>query len=161
MSELAAIQDLEAGATYPGHLLDGCDTALVMFAAGFLGKQDAYWIADAGLKATCVDVDAAKLQQMQTMYPDAWHFVIQDAYDYAEHDAGRWTWDIVSLDPWTQDFDRCAAQIGTWCYLANRAVILGTGAATRVTPPKGWNITEIRKRSDYMGGVYWTCLEPY
>jgi len=160
VTELAEIRDLDAGSVYPGHRLQGCETALVMFAAGFLGKQDAYWIADAGLKATCVDADAAKVQEMQGMYPDDWDFVIGDVYDFAERHAGRWTWDVVSLDPWTQDFDRCAAQLATFCWLANRLVVIGTGVGTTLRVPLGWAVTEVVKRSDYRGGVYWTCLEP-
>lgn len=161
MTVLADIRDLEAGAAYPGQLLEGCKTALVLFAAGFLGKQDAYWIAEAGLRALCVDSDGHKLEDMREMYPGDWAFDRGDVFDIAR-DAKKvgFQFDVVSLDPWTHDFQRCADSLDLWCSLARRAVILGTGHSTVVTVPEGWRITEVRKRSDYDGGVYWTCLEP-
>ena len=153
------IRDLEAGAAYPGYLLEGCETALVLFAAGFLGKQDALWIAEAGLGAVCVDEDETKMLDMAKLYPRDWMFVVADVYGFA-HKALHSQWDIVSLDPWTRDFQKTADHIQLWCDLARRGVILGTGWNTKVEPPDGWKLTDVRKRSDYDGGVYWTILEP-
>jgi hypothetical protein len=65
----------------------------------------------------------------------------------------------VSLDPPTSLFDRCAEEIGLWCALSARAVILGTGTDTMVRPPHGWELTDRINRSMFAGGVYWTVLE--
>jgi hypothetical protein len=65
----------------------------------------------------------------------------------------------VSCDPFTNQFTACADHIETWCRLARHVVILGTGTDTIVNPPAGWEITQTIKRSEYAGGVYWTCLE--
>lgn len=152
---LEEIRDLQAGAAYPGFVLEGCDNALILFAAGFLGKQDAYWVAEAGLRARCVDLDVEKLGEMRGLYPADWSWRCADVWEYA--DARQY--DVVSLDPWTQDFQRCADMLPKWCGLAKRAVVLGTGATTEVLAPTGWRISDVRKRSDYDGGVYWTVLE--
>lgn len=157
MTVLADIRDLEAGASYPGGVLRGRETALILFAAGFLGKQDAYWVADAGLVGTCVDRDGHLLEQMRRMYPADWQFVQADVYEWATRRFRRW--DIVSLDCPSDQFQRCADLLEVWCDIAQHAVILGTGVTTTFMVPEGWAVTDVRKRSDFVGGVYWTVLE--
>lgn len=142
---------------FPHAILAGCETALVVFAAHFRGVQDAYWIAEAGLTATCVDMDRQKLEDMEPMYPSDWEFVEADAYEWAVQ-PGR-QWDVVTLDPWSGQFQRCADNISAWCRLARHAVVLGTGLSTDVEAPTGWTVTDRRRRSDYDGGVFWTVLE--
>lgn len=155
------LEMVRAGAApglYPRHVLDGCETALVLFAAAFHGQQDAVWMADAGLKATCVDVDAARLNEMAVAYPDGWEYVVGDAFEYAMLTERRW--DVVSVDCPTNLFGRCAEMLPVWCLLAGRAVVLGTGVGTEVDPPGGWRITGTVPRSQFQGGVYWTVIEP-
>src|SRR4051812_16962494 len=113
---------------YPLWALEGCETALIVFASEFGGMNDAAWVVDAGVRATCVDINADKLNAMRENYPDDWSFVCQDAYEFAALTDGRW--DVVSLDPFTNHFDRCADNIKVWCKLARRAVIIGTGTDT-------------------------------
>lgn len=157
MTTLEDIRDLDAGAAFPGALLRGRKDALVLFAAGFLGKQDALWVAEAGLTATCVDTDAKLLRTMEGMYPSGWEFVEADAYTFAETTDRQW--DVVSLDCPSNQFQRCADHAPTWCRIAKHAVILGTGLHTLVKAPAGWKVTDHRKRSNYLGGVWWTNLE--
>lgn len=142
---------------FPHRVLVGNDSALVVFCAAFLGRQDAYWIAKAGLVATCVDEDRLKLLEMEQMYPESWSFVCQDAFTFAAN--ARRQWDIITLDPFTHDFERVADSIETWCGLARRAVVVGTGVDTIIEEPYGWEITSVERRSDYEGGVFWTTLE--
>lgn len=155
---LDSIRDLEAGVSYPGSLLRGRTDALVMFAAAWLGRQDAVWVAEAGLTATCVDNDGDRLEEMRALYPDDWQFVNADVYEFGATVDRQW--DVVSLDCPSGHFDRCAEHVQLWCDLARYAVILGTGFGTKVDVPDGWAVTDLRKRSTYMGGVWWTCLEP-
>jgi hypothetical protein len=155
---------LEFSGPYPTDKLIGCETALVLFAAAFGGMNDAAWIAEAGLRATCVDLDGEKLDEMRPRYPDTWEFVRYNAYDYGEYARRltKWSgayWDVVSCDPFTNEFTNCANNIEAWCRLAKHVVILGTGTDTLVNVPAGWEITQTIKRSDYAGGVYWTTLE--
>jgi hypothetical protein len=142
--------------SYPRSLLQRCETALVLFAAGFHGLNDGVFLADAGIRATCVDTDAEKLNEMLRIYPDDWTFVVADAYEYATV-SGKW--DLVSVDPYTNQFQRCADLVDAWCALARVAVVLGTGVGTKVDPPAGWEITETRFRTSYDGGTFWTVLE--
>lgn len=142
---------------YPTDKLVGLETALILFSAAFGGMNDCAWIADAGLRATCVDLDGERLDEMREQYPDGWEFVRLDAYEFAAVDA---QWDVVSCDPFTNEFDRCADNVEAWCRLARHVVILGTGTHTVVEPPAGWKVTAKVKRSEYAGGVYWTVVEP-
>lgn len=151
------IRDEEAGESFPQYLLVGCETALVLFAAGFLGKQDAFWIAEAGLTATCIDSDAERLGEMMPLYPYRWAFLHDDAFDYATDT--RRKWDVVTVDCPSGAFARCSGMVDVWCSRARVAVVLGTGFRTIVTAPEGWRVTERRRRSSHDGGVYWTVLE--
>jgi hypothetical protein len=148
---------IQKGAPYPDRLLIGRQTALVVFAAAFHGLNDASWIADADLRATCVDLDAVKLDEMADIYPRDWAFVCADAYDLAARTQRQW--DVVSCDPFTNEMQRCADNIEDWCRLARHAVILGTGTDTVVDVPDGWFVTGTVWRTGLDGGVYWTTLE--
>lgn len=160
MTAPATLEELRTSdANFPHEALIGCQTALILFAAGFYGKQDAFWIAEAGLQGTCVDSDETRLLEMREVYPEGWQFLTGDAYEFA---SGPWSWrrwDVVTLDPWTQDFARCADNIQAWCRLARTAVIIGTGTETILCPPDGWRVAQVRQRSTYAGGVFWTLLE--
>lgn len=145
---------------FPLELLEEDDEALVLFAAGFHGLNDAVWIRESGMTATCVDSDPDKLAEMRPLYPGDWQFVESDVYSFAFGLTSREQWDIVTVDPWTQDMDRCARFVKEWCRLARKAVVLGTGVGTVVEAPVGWKVTGTRKRSDHDGGVLWTVLEP-
>jgi hypothetical protein len=157
---LEEIRDVGAGESYPRRLLDECDDALVLFAAGFLGMQDAFWVAEAGKRATCVDIRPDLLAGMAAVYPEDWEFVTGDVYDYTERMelVGR-RWDLVSLDCPSSHFDRCAELAGLWCRLAGRAVVLGTSGRTALAAPDGWEVTERRFRSMNYGGTFWAVLE--
>jgi hypothetical protein len=95
---------------------------------------------------------------MAPVYPPAWEFLIDDAYEFAADAAGNQRWDVVSLDPFTNEFERCAKLIDLWCSVANHAVILGTGSALEVQAPRGWTIALRRRRSLFAGGVDWVGL---
>jgi hypothetical protein len=151
------IENLYCGSVYPNIRLFApeAETALCLFCAEWLGMQDAYWVAKAGLKGTCVDLQGDKLEQMRAVYPEGWEYVEDDAYAFVEHTDRQW--DVVTLDPWTGQFQRCADLIGTWTTLARQCVVLGHGYY-RLTPPEapeGWTLATTIKRSDYKGGVNW------
>ena len=157
---LDAVRAESAPHRFPQHVLKGCESALVLFAAAFHGRQDAVWMADAGLKATCVDTDRIKLHEMKAAYPARWKFVEADAFLFARDNAELPPqWDVVSLDPWSSLFQRVADALPLWCSLARRAVLLGTGVGTDVVVPEGWRVSEVLERSGFKGGVYWTVLE--
>lgn len=146
------------GLAYPREILPECGDALVLFAAGFLGRQDAFWICDAGLTAICVDARLKPLHEMASVYPADWQFVLGDVYELVAFDALA-TADLVSIDCPSGHFDRCADLIGHWCNLARRYVVLGTAADIDLALPDGWTEVERRYRSDFAGGVYWAVLK--
>jgi hypothetical protein len=137
-------------------MLAGCESALVLFAAAWLGRQDAVYMADAGLVATCVDRDETRLLEMRSFYPNDWRFVCADVFEFAEQTGDQW--DVVSLDPFTNEFQRCAQLLPLWCDLARDAVVVATGPGVAMSIPDGWRMSEMRRRSDFKGGVYWAVL---
>jgi hypothetical protein len=142
---------------FPANALRGADDALILFAAAFLGCQDAAWAAQAHLQGTCVDTDTFKLEEMRPEYPEGWEFVTADVFEFVKT-TGR-TWDVVTADPWTNMMGLVADIVGRLCQLARRAVIVGSGRP-RLTAPDGWAVTGRLRRSFLDGGVYWTTLEP-
>src|SRR4030095_8106146 len=84
---------------YPVHLLREGDSGLCLFAAGFLGVNDAIHMARMEMTATCVDIDKRKLDEMREVYPADWIFVHSDAWEFASQakQAGL-IWDVVSAD---------------------------------------------------------------
>jgi hypothetical protein len=160
---LQDIESLYCGTVYPGpQFFEGCETALCIFSAEWLGMQDAYWIAQHGLRGTCVDLQGDKLAQMREIYPQGWEFVEADAYDFAAGAVveGR-QWDALTLDPWTGQFQQCADLLPTWTTLARKTVVLGHGNYRLIRPeaPEGWTMTEAIKRSDFKGSVDWLVFQ--
>ncbi len=141
---------------FPHAVLEDRADALVLFAAGFHGRQDAYWIKQAGIPATCVDNDPDLLAAMAPLYPEDWEFVLADAYEFTDTDR---QWDVITLDPFTNQFQRCADHLDQWVGLARHTIVLGHGWNTMIAIPAGWVATDLRKRSEYDGGVYWTVME--
>lgn len=143
---------------YPTRLLTRAETSLVLFCAAFHGRQDAIKHLDAGLVATCVDSDAQKLDEMRAIYPRDWTFVCDDVYRFAALEER--CFDVVSLDPPTNQSNTCAEMIDLWCALAAKAVILGGTIETHemIVAPKGWRKLTPLHRSTYLGGIYWTPL---
>jgi hypothetical protein len=144
-------------ALYPRHALVGCADALVLFAAAFHGQQDAVWMAEAGLRTTCVDIDQEKLREMMDAYPDSWSFVQADVFEFSIRTERRW--DVVSIDCPSNLFERCADLMPLWCRIAKRVVVLGCDKRTACLAPEGWSRVGRLHRSHNYGGVYWMVFE--
>jgi hypothetical protein len=141
--------------SFPVNVLRGQKTALVLFAAAWYGRQDAYFVARAGLKATCVDIRSQNFRAMRNLYPAGWEFVQDDVYEFVL-DGGRW--DVVTVDCPSGHFQKCADMLPVLCELAGHAVVLGSGVDTDVKIPEGWSLVSRNRRSMMYGGVYWTTL---
>lgn len=146
------------GLVYPIPALEGCEDALCLFSAEWHGRQDVYWLAKHGIATHCVDLNGTKLQQMADVYPNEFSFSVCDVFEFADMavDEG-WSWDVVTLDPWTGLFERCASMLPVWATLARRVVVLGHGnyRLTRPSAPDGWEMVDAIRRSDFKGGVDW------
>lgn len=144
---------------FPVDVLEGCETALVLFAAAFGGAQDAAFIRDAGLRAVCVDTNDDALAAMTSDYPPDWHFATADAFSFCGWPIGE-PWDVVTLDPFCGDMmDRTIDHLPDFCKLARKAVICGTDGR-QLRPPVGWRVRSKMWRTSHDGGVYWTVLVP-
>jgi hypothetical protein len=98
-----------------------------LFAAGFYGRNDGAWIANAGLRATCVDHDVEKMSEMQKHYPPSWNFIIDDAFAFSMK-PGKY--DLVSVDPPSGLSTVCFDQRDLWLNLARRVLVLGAQQET-------------------------------
>lgn len=148
------LDELSRQATpYPAFLLDSAETGLCLFAAGFLGINDAIHMARNDLTVTCVDVDAYKLEQMAAVYPVWWEFYTADAWDYAKAAEGRrQKWDVVSVDTFLGDATKKSlSSLDLWCSIANKAV---TATVKDADPeiPEGWQAEKFPRgyRADWL-----------
>lgn len=142
---------------YPTHLLEGCETGLVLFAAAFLGHNDAIHMAEAGMDVMCVDIDRERLLEMEMLYPARWSFSSADAWDYANLWSRKgWQWDAVSVDTFTGDaMRRSLDSLELWCSLARRLVTVTiTDDVLEVEKVEGWTMS-LYPRSDH---VAWLVL---
>jgi len=154
---LRDIEHLYCGSVFPGpQYFEGCETALCLFSAAWHGRQDAYWIAKYGMRGWCVDLDRGRLDEMKAVYPEGWGFFPGDAFEYVKAVQPGF-FDVITLDPFTNLFEKCADMLPTWCELANRVVVLGHGNYRLTEPPapEGWSQVAKVKRSDFKGGIYW------
>lgn len=129
-------------ALYPVHLLEGCRTGLCLFAAAFLGLNDAAHFEEAGVQTTCVDTDAERLGQMSFYYPRDWKFIPYDAWEFArgarELTGPPAQWDAVSVDPFTGDtMDAVLWSLDLWTSLARKFVTVGMPAGARLAGDAG------------------------
>lgn len=126
---------------YPVHRLYADYEGLCLFAAAFLGENDAIHMARMGMRADCVDVNATALEQMREIYPSDWNFVHRDAWAFAtEAFEEDHSWDVVSVDTFTGDAtDRSLKTLDLWCAIA-RHMVTATIASHTARPdvPGGW-----------------------
>ena len=136
---------------YPVHLLREGDTGLCLFAAAFLGRNDAIHMARNNMVVTCVDTDVDRLREMSALYPDDWEFVTMDAWEFAAwapESRDHNTYDVVSVDTFTGDAtDRSLESLDLWCSLARRVVTCTISPDSMFLAPEGWEHTYM-ERSD-------------
>ena len=142
---------------YPAELLKGCETGLVLFAAAFLGHNDAIHFAEAGLRTTCIDVDGRRLIEMSALYPDDWLFLQWDAWKFADASYAKgMSWDVVSADTFSGDaMRRSLDSFELWCSLAHKVVTATYVAGEAYEVPDGWQGSLFERATN----VYWLVLE--
>jgi len=145
---------------YPRDLLAGCESGLVLFAAAFLGHNDAIHFAEAGVpNVTLVDVDGARLEEMQDLYRDpTWTWLEADAWDVA-HSAHRLEakFDAVSVDTFTgAALERSLGDLELWTSIAGRFVTVTATRDSSYRVPRHWR-SRVLARSTL---AYWLILEP-
>lgn len=142
---------------YPAYHLHSGMTGLVLFAAAYLGHNDAIHFARQEMRATCVDVDQPLLEEMVAFYPADWSFTVADAWEFAAAAADRGeTWDVVSVDTFTGDAtDRSLTTLELWCSLASEFVTATIRNGQPWEAPAGWDGYLFERSSD----VSWLVLE--
>jgi len=151
----------QAARPYPVSSLAELNSGLCLFAAAFLGHNDAIHFAEAGLRGTAVDINRERLAEMEALYPDEWDFWAEDAWAFADfaRRAGR-TWDVVSADTFTGDATlRSITHLDAWTSLARRLVTATITDAEipllRTAVPDGWEAWIVIRAK----GIYWLALE--
>jgi len=150
VAHASSLEEIAAEACpYPAELLPQGGTGLCLFAAGFLGQNDAIHMWGAGMTVFLVDTDQERLVEMTSLYPPDWNLAVCDAWDFAQ----RWASifrpsgsDVVSVDNFTGEIEpRVLNDLPLWCSLARRmvTVTLGNGATYEV--PDGWQATTMRR----------------
>lgn len=125
---------------YPADMLTVGGTGLCLFAAGFLGTNDAIHMARKDMTVTCVDTNTVRMAEMEALYPPSWSFVVGDAWNFTSAAASRGTrWDEVSVDTWTGDLtDQSMDTLDLWCSVANHAVTATITKGRAARTPNGW-----------------------
>ncbi len=123
---------------YPGHILPEGGTGLALFSAGFHGWNDVIHMARKQMTVDCVDTDTDKLFAMAQVYPTGWSFRVQDAWQFAYDHVGYMHWDVVTVDPFTNDAPRALETLDLWCGLATELVTLTVLVGAGVEIPDGW-----------------------
>ena len=138
-------------ATFPVDLLPGHHSALLLFCAGFLGRNDGIHLWDAGIRdVQGIDNDETLVTQMRKLYP-GWKIDVSDVYHWASRHAGTEQWELVVLDPQTNHTARCLALLPTWTSLARNTVVLGMLDHDVPNSPASherWKMTRIVERND-------------
>jgi hypothetical protein len=167
-ANLSEIRHRPSRLVFPTDLLPEQRTALLLFCAGFYGRNDGIHVWDAGIRQVIgVDSDELKLQVMANLYP-GWLFIGADVYAWADGARARALLsDIVIVDCQVNQSERCYELIPDWCSLANNVVVLGTQPETiqahglqtlrSELTPEGWHITRLTKRND--AGSHWLTLQ--
>lgn len=144
---------------FPIDVLEGAESGLVLFAAAFLGRNDAIHYAEAGVPdVTLVDIDGERLEEMRALYRSpSWEWLERDAFAFAREarEAGR-VWDVVSVDTFTGEaLERSVGDLEAWTSIARRAVVVTSRRTSAYVIPDGWRSRRV-KRSVL---VEWLVLE--
>lgn len=144
---------------YPTELLEGCKTGLVLFAAAFMGHNDAIHFAEAGIRTTCVDIADERMWEMRKLYPRNWSFVTSDAWYFAKAAQDMEAkYDAVSADTFTGDaMYRSLDSLELWTSLANKVVTatVTLKATDSYRTPAGWWGSLYHRAND----IYWLVLQ--
>lgn len=145
---------------YPAELLEGCESGLCLFAAAFLGHNDAIHFAEAGVPdVTLVDVDGERLREMNELYRDKrWTFAESDAFAFARFARQLGSkWDAVSVDTFTGSaLERSLGDLEQWTSIARRFVTVTATRDASYRLPRGWRSRIVWRSS----AAYWLVLEP-
>lgn len=161
--------DAEALA-FPREILNGVESALILFASGRGGAADGRWLAEAGIQdVDFVDWDTETLNPMMQLVPRTWQAHALNILEHYDRIAPGKSWEHLSADPPSHLAPIIFGQLPEWL---SRAAISATITlyrhcfigepsldAPELVAPVGWVFTKLIKRSDFRGGIYWLVAE--
>ena len=142
---------------YPTDLLDDLDaeTGLLLFGAGFYGRNDGIHLADAGLTCTVIDVDLDKMAAMKRVYPSSWTFEVCDVFDWIRRPVLP-TFDVVSVDPQLAHMGISMDWRRLWAARARKLLVIGARTWRDGTPEiGGWEVGPEYRRNDTAKWCTW------
>lgn len=153
-----------ANTAYPSDLLSGCQTGLLLFGAGFYGRNDGIHFYDAAIDATVVDSDSVKVQDMYGIYVvgdrslERWDWIITDAFEYMRNVGIHEYWDVVSVDCPMNLIPRCYGHADQFAASANKLLTITCSAHTDPSGKRipGWEWRGLRPRTEQSAWATWT-----
>ncbi len=96
---------------FPTSTLQSANSAAAFFCAAFGGQNDAVHYLNHGIKdVSLIDQQFEKLAGMRKHYPGEWNYFLCDAFAAVKELRGRRSFDVVSCDQWSSQFDQVAGK---------------------------------------------------
>lgn len=150
----------------------GLRSALCLYAAAFLGRQDVIHLHDLGIYVFAVDANEEKVEEMRGLYGKRLSGRFAEAFtQVADMIAAGAEFDVVTADPWTQDIPAVLDRLATLARLSTGLVIVGVtrawmegaGFAYSAEGLRLWtaargiplDVVTLHERSQHVGGVAW------
>lgn len=179
MTTLAELRAAANPETFPVDLVRGSADGIAFYAAGFLGRNDVIHLASIPF-VVLVDTDETKLMEMHAVYPERWAYHAGNARDFAQKlaDDGE-SFDVVTVDPWSNDTTMVLNDLPLWLSLAKRALVIATCFPWFESKGLGASLEDVNRwiarshwggkklpaasrlvwRSSYRGGVWWIVFD--
>jgi hypothetical protein len=87
---------------FPTQVLSQCNSALSLFCAAYLGRNDLIFLYDSFIpNVTCVDIDGDSIDALKIIFPPRWKYITQPYMDFIESEIKNGSsYDLVVADPW-------------------------------------------------------------
>lgn len=154
------------GLAYPTRILEGCESGLLLFASGRGGQTDGWAFSDLS-PVVAVDWDHGTLERLKKAAPSHWDFILEDAFEFAQTYGSQF--DVVSVDAPSHFAPTLIEHIPLWLSIAGKAATITVYRhcfagqpslqAPELEAPNGWRFTDLIKRSEFRGGIYWLVAE--
>lgn len=157
-TSLDEIRRLGNRATFPQNLLSYCDSALMLFCAGFYGANDCIWVQHHGIRRVRgIDVDDDKLRVMRKLYPPNWWFSHADVFESIPSMLKKY--DLVVADPSINLVQRLLKRVRCLTDLSEKFVVVTIQGTVEYdwTLPSDWYIRGYHLRNQ--AGTCWMILE--
>ena len=121
-----AAEPVEERGSFPKYVLAHAESAAAFFCAGFGGRNDVVHLQKHSLgDVTLIDHDVDKMAALQQRCDPAWRYIVADAFDAAAELRQSRTYDVVTCDAWTNQFEDVAlCHLDNFLALAKRYLLI-------------------------------------